>query len=351
MKKIIFTFMCILPFNILWAGALRHEAIDVLFSVDSAPLQKINMSISFNAHNMNNISIDNDGVTIKTDGYECYNAIINSIRNNSTDGMKKYIYENNQDKEKQVSGILRFLNNYWNNVTQNATPKLVKIVYFGNKKAFFIQFHHANTKKSFVLYIPIQRIAGNDYFVDNPDAMNPPFLSLITYTLMNGGDFNAKTDTFKCKYSLVDGENGVFLHFNGTIVSIELKNSKEVSSSLLSFAISAYHSMIKQFNTYADFYSAKSAARIAQNVKNNPKTQEYLENGIRNYDQIYYKIDADPISILFYKFPAIDGTQTAYVMSIDKNYRFINFSSSNPVSNIFMHFNTDKVAYINNNGD
>lgn len=256
--------------------------------------------------------------------------------------MKPFIHEPTEAKEKQITGILKFCNNYWKNISKNAAPKLVKIIHYGDCKAFFICGRNPNTSDILVLYIPIKTVTGHDFFVDAPDEMNPPFLSIITYNLMAGKNFYQDINAYQYQYPIVSGNNSVILYFNGKAESIDLTKAEKQDSLPLTFAQRAFESLSKDYNTYPDFYSETSAKRITQSINANPKTKDGLEKTIRNYTKISFIIDAQPIYILFYEFPAVKGKEINYVLDNgDNNYRFVNFSSYNPVSEIISTLNKD----------
>jgi len=335
MKKIIFIFGFLFVCALMSAAELKQEYCYVLFPVDSQPLKKINMCLSYQSREMAKIPLNADGVTVNLDEYACYNAVFNAIKTNSVDGIKPFIYEPAEAKQKQISGLLKILNNYWNNISKNTMPQLVKIIQYGDSKAFFIRCRNPETSKVSVLYIPIRTVNGQDFFIDAPDEMNPPFLSVIANNLTAGENFYHEINAYQYQYPIIDGKNSVILYFNGSPANVDLTKDEKQESSLLTFAQNAYQSMSQDYNCYPDFYSAASAKRISQSISANQKTKDYLGNGIRNYTKISFVINAQPIYILFYEFPAVGGQEINYVLDHgDHLYRFVNFSSYNPVSEI-----------------
>lgn len=347
MKKIMFIFSFLFVCSLLSAAELKQEYCYVLFPVDSQPLKKIDMCISYQSQDMDKIPLNADGITINSDEYTCYNAIFNAIKTNSVDGIKLFIYEPTEAKQKRITGLLKILNNYWNNISKNRTPKLVKIIQYGDNKAFFIRVPDLNTSDFSVLYISIKTVNGKDFFIDSPDEMNPPFLAIISYNLKKGENFFHDIKNYQYRYPIADGKNSVILYFNGKPETVDLTKHEKQDSLLLTFAQNAFESMSKDYDCYPDFYSEASAKRISQSINTNQKTKDYLGNGIRNYTKIYFVIDAQPIDILFYEFPAVGGKEINYVLDNgDHNYRFVNFSSSNPLSEIISTLNQEFIPQI-----
>jgi hypothetical protein len=318
------------------ASEIKREFCDVLFSIDARAKQSINMKLTFSSKNMTDIPLNQDGITIASDRYVCYNRMLSAIQNNSFELMRSFIYESTEAKIKQASGIIRLLNNYWNNAFNGANPKLVKIIQFSNYSVFFIRSSKKNPFGFYVMYFSVKTINDQDFIADFGNDINLPFLSFIADAIAQDTKFpNDSANEYQYSYPLVQGDDKVFLHFNGEKMSVDLRENGTDDSPLIAFARKAYKNINERFDSYVDFYSAYSADRIRKSTKGYPGVENRLKDSFKDYSKLIFVIDADPLYVLFYEYPEIKGvSMPKFVEKSQSGYHFVNFYMINDVSEV-----------------
>ena len=316
--------------------ALDKESYNALLSIDSAPIKPVDLCISFFTKNIKDVPLNADGMSIVGREYECYNNVLEAIRTNSVSKVKPYLYEFSNDKKKRLTAQINLLNKYWVNISSKTSPRLVKIVNFGDNNVFFLRVPNKNNSGYLVLYIHTRKISGSDFWIWSGAETNQPALSLITYLLMEKDISQVKSDNYKNSLPLTGGENGIILYFNGKKVFVNL-DEKNNDSPLLSFCHNAFVGIKENFDSYPSFFSQFVSQKIAEDIKKNKLTQQYLQNEWNKANRLIYIIDASPMYIILYEYPGINSITPRFVYNNGQRYYFVNSFDINPLSEILMN--------------